>query len=393
VVYGAFGVLGDLFPGFLSWGYTWGLLALAFMIIALVRYHTAQEAGELTWVPGLLGAGASLLHPWHGELLMLTLLIAELMQFRSGPKPTLRRLALPGLTLALTGLPLVYYLVLGRLDLSWKLARVASRHSFALWAILLAILPLLIPAALGYRKRGPGFLAAATRAWPIAALIVFVVSASGASATPLHAVQGLTLPLGVLAVQGVQRLNWRGLPYHRALIGTALALFTIPATGYELYKAQQLASPTRNNANFITRDERAAIDYLAADPDRGGVVTRAYLGAAIPGRTGRRTLVGDCLWSQPNCADRGRITQALFMGGLAPPVARRFIVQTRARFVLADCASRANLVRILRPLLVDVRRFGCATVLELRSSGQPVEPLAESTLDAAALRAQRRQLR
>jgi hypothetical protein len=236
-------------------------------------------------------------------------------------------------------------------------------------------------------------LAAATRAWPIAALIVFVVSASGASATPLHAVQGLTLPLAVLAVQGVERLNWRALPYHRALIGMALALVTIPATGYELYNAQQLASPTRNNANFITRDERAAIDYLASDPDRGGVVTRAYLGAAIPGRTGRRTLVGDCLWSQPNCAERGRITQALFMGGLAPPLARRFISRTRARFVLADCASRANLSRILRPLLVDVRRFGCATVLELRSSGQPVEPLAESTLDAAALRAQRRQLR
>ena len=35
VIFGQFGVLGDLFPGFLSWGYTFGLLALAAMVGAL----------------------------------------------------------------------------------------------------------------------------------------------------------------------------------------------------------------------------------------------------------------------------------------------------------------------------------------------------------------------
>jgi hypothetical protein len=388
VVYGSFGVLGDLFPGFLSWGYTFGLLALAAMTYALVSYDRALKAGRVSWVPGLMGAGASLLHPWHGELLILTVIVAELFLLR--PRNiTLRRLRLPALTLALTGLPLVYYLLLGRLDLSWKLAREASKHSFALWSIVLAILPLLILALFAYRKRGPGFLAAATRSWPIAALIVFIVSASGASATPLHAFQGITVPLAVLAVEAVTVVDWRRVRYHRVIIGTALVLLTVPATAYELYNAGKVAAPTPGNANFITRDERSAIDYLAVDRDPGGVLTRAYLGAAVPGKTGRRVLVGDCLWSEPHCHSRGRITEALFGGRLSPAVARRFVRHTGARFILADCHTRTNLYKTLRPLIVDVRRFGCATVFE---TNLPGFPLAKSEEDAAAaLRAPGRQ--
>ena len=52
-------------------------------------------------------------------------------------------------------LPLAYYALLGRADLSWKLARDASKHNYPLWSLLLAILPLLIPALLAYRRRAP----------------------------------------------------------------------------------------------------------------------------------------------------------------------------------------------------------------------------------------------
>src|SRR5438270_4013027 len=38
VVYGSFGVVGDLFMGFLSWGYTFGLLAVAAMVAAMLAY-------------------------------------------------------------------------------------------------------------------------------------------------------------------------------------------------------------------------------------------------------------------------------------------------------------------------------------------------------------------
>ena len=115
---------------------------------------------------------------------------------------------------------------------------------------------------------------------------MFVVSASGASATPLHAFQGITVPLAVLAVQGVTMVSWRRLPYHRAIALTALALVTIPATAYELNNAGKVASPTPGNANFITRDERSAINYLAVDRDPGGVLTQGLSGRGGAGQDG-----------------------------------------------------------------------------------------------------------
>ena len=136
----------------------------------------------------------------------------------------------------------------------------------------------------------------------------------GLSATPLHAFQGITLPLSVLAVEGVQRLGWRRLPYAGWVSAIAVFLFTVPATAYELNNARKLGGAHGGNANFIARDERSALDYLADDRTPGGVLTRSYLGAAVPGKTGRRTLVGDCLWSQPNCPGRINNAQALFDG-------------------------------------------------------------------------------
>ena len=108
-----------------------------------------------------------------------------------GSRARLQQLKLPALTVGLSAVPLLYYAALGRADISWRLAREASKHAFSLWAILLALVPLLIGAAFAVRRRNANFLAVATRTWPLAALLIFVVSASGFSATPLHAFQGL----------------------------------------------------------------------------------------------------------------------------------------------------------------------------------------------------------
>ena len=76
-VYGEFNVLGDLAPVFLTWGYVFGVMALAAMVAALVAYGDARVTGRRLWLPGLLGALASSLHPWNGELLIGLILAAE----------------------------------------------------------------------------------------------------------------------------------------------------------------------------------------------------------------------------------------------------------------------------------------------------------------------------
>ena len=78
--------------------------------------------------------------------------------------------------------------------------------------------------------------------------------------------------------------------------------------------------------------------------------------------SGRRTFVGDCLWSQPYCSDDAKIAEALFDGNLDAGIARTFVLGTHARFVLADCDAQVDLTKVLGPVVRSVRRFGCAAV-------------------------------
>jgi hypothetical protein len=169
-----------------------------------------------------------------------------------------------------------------------------------------------------------------------------------------------------------------------------VALGVIPANAYALATAHTFVSPAGGNANFITHDEHAALHYLATDKDAGGVLTQFYLGEAVPGATGRRTFVGNCLWSEPNCMPRSIAADALFRGQDAKPQARRLVRQSGARFLLASCAPHADLRRSLGDLVVDTRHFGCATVYELQAPAKPDGPLAELPPNAA-VRAPRRQ--
>jgi hypothetical protein len=342
------------------------------------------------WVPGLLGAVASALHPWQGELMILIILGAEAIRWRE--HRSLRTLRLPLLTILLTVLPLIYYLVLGHVDISWGLARQASKHTFSFWSIALGAAPLALVATLGYRGRPRSFLELMTRVWPLAAVFIYFLSATELSATPLHAFDGVTLPLAVLAVAGVQRARLGQRIPRARLVGTmAIALGTIPANAYALAVAHEFVNPTPGNANFITRDERDALDFLDRNPEQGGVLTQFYLGEVVPARTGRRTFVGDCLWSQPQCMPRSLQADALFDGSLSPRAAREFVRQSGARFLLFSCHAQPSVVeRELRPLVESIHRFGCATVYQLDPPAAAGGPLAELPSNAA-VRAPRRQ--
>jgi hypothetical protein len=394
VIYGSLGIVGDMMPSWLSWGYPFGLMAVALIVFALVRYDRMRVAGRPDWICGLLGALASTLHPWQGETLILIILFAELVRWRDlvlwWRTAQWRRLALPVLTVALSCLPLLYYLLLGHLDLSWELARVQSKHAFPFMAIAIGIGPLAIPALLGYRGRSDSMLELLLRVWGPVAIVIYVFSATGLSATPLHAFDGITIPLSVLAVTGVTRTSLSTIPRGRLVAAAAIVLGIVPANAYAVGTAHEFVDPAGGNANFITHDEHAALRYLAHNPDPGGVLTQFYLGEAVPGATGRRTFVGNCLWSEPNCMPRSLAADALFRGQDTRAQARQLVRQSGARFLLASCAPHADLARRLGELIVSTTHFGCATVYELDPPAEAEGPLAELPPDAA-VRAPRRQ--
>jgi hypothetical protein len=393
IIYGSLGTLGDLFLPFLSWGYTFGLLAMAAMVFALIAYDRARggTARRAPWAAAALGGLASLLHPWQGELIVVIVIGTELLAWRRDRRRP--SLGLPVLALVGTGLPLLYYLILNRTDLSWQLARVASKHSFSLFTILLGILPLLAPALVAYRGWPRTYLGLMTRMWPVAALLIYLVSTSNFSATPLHAWGGITIPLAVLAVEGLGRLGYERLPARTAITAVAVAAATIPGAISQLHTAAQVVAPRVGNPSFIRSDEQKALDYLARDPVRGGVFTRFYLGDLVPADTGRRTFVGDCLWSEPNCGDRALFSQQVFRDSVPAATARRLVQRSGARFVLADCRVNAKLGAVLAPLTESVAHFGCAAVYTLKAEAPPRLPLAESSPHAALRPAGRQQRR
>jgi hypothetical protein len=183
----------------------------------------------------------------------------------------------------------------------------------------------------------------------------------------------VTIPLAVLAVQGVQLTPWlRRLPRAQALAWLAVAAVTIPETAHMMNLVRYKQVSRTNGMNFIRHDEQRALDYLRSDPKPGGVVTDSILGAVVPGETGRRTYIGNCDWSVPHCQWRWNNTWHLFLWTWAWHYPRGwwvrwFVPRTGARFVLQSCHSHTfKLKRQLDPMLVAVHRFGCASVYEVR---------------------------
>lgn len=369
------GMYFDLWLPFWTWGYQEALLALACAIGSLLLYHRGRKGGQLFWVAAVLGALASWLHPWQGEILLILIVCAEAIMWISGRDARFWR---PLPVVVATVLPLIYYVVLARIDPSWRLGQLGSTGKIPVPQLLWPLSPLAIPALLAYRRRPVNFIQAATRVWPFAAVAVYLAAEHGLGSSPPHAFAGITVPLAVLAVDGIGSLR-RPAFVPRRTISTVLGLtttallvlaLTVPVAVDKLGVAHHLV---KTNKQFMP-DEQRALQYLARDPEPGGVLTPIHLGALVPFETGRHTYIGDCYWSLPDCAGRNKDSWlVVHWGRVWAPVARGFVNSTGARFVLKDCKGRDHLWKELHTVIVSVHRFGCASVYELESPSRLVQ--------------------
>lgn len=366
----------DLWLGFWSWGYPFALLGLASAIAALLLY----AAGRSPWLTLVLAGMASWLHPWLGELLLLILVGAETTMWLSGRRPRFWRLAA---VLVGASLPLAYYAALGRFDRSWHLGAHASMAGPQLPLIAFMLAPLLAPALLAYRKRPTGFLQAAMRAWPPAAFAVYLLAAHGLGNSPTHGFVGITVPLAILAVEGIASFARPSFASQRA-VAVIAALATlgvcVPVTISSMEDSAVHVGPTVG----IGRSGWRAIHYLADDPQPGGVLAGRATGRLVPGETGRHTYVGNPFWSQPDPVLRQQLVWGLSEGWMRPRRARAFVRSTGARFLVAPCgAHQRYILRALGPLITSEHRFGCASVYQLAQRSPLATALTAPTTRAA----------
>jgi hypothetical protein len=357
-------ISGEMWTGQYLWGYLMTGLAVFLMPLVLLgveRWRTTRHTATLV----LSASGALVvcwLQPWQGATLALIAVAAEgLRWWRAHERPALGVLAVP----AAVAVPAAYYLALSVFDPAWELASESNAAgsqatwTWPWWAIALSVAPLALPAALAYRTPARDWQSVAVRVWPFAALLVYL---QPTGTFPYHSFQGLAIPLSILAVQGVLSVWPRPRP---VLVVAALALMIVPGT---VHKAEVAASSIRaaGDPYFVFPDEQRALDALEADPRPGGVLAPAYGGHMLPYKTGREVYVGALSWT-PDWETRVEETRALFETGLPLQQARALVRRSGARFLFVDCRpGLRDLSAELRPLLEEVRRFGCATVYVLR---------------------------
>ena len=349
----------ELWPGNWLWGYMFTAIAVGLMPLGLLAYERRRLV-----VAALIGLVCAWLQPWQGITFALVIGVAEAVQVARGRRAfgdAARDLALPAVA---TAVPLVYYLLLSKLDDAWKLAGEANARDvidvWPWWVAVLVLAPLAVPAALAYRRPAPELGDVALRVWPFAALFVFF---QPFGTFPAHAFQGMLLPLVVLAMIGVRgERAERPLPLLPAI--AVAALLIVPGTAYQVDN-MRAAINGGLQAHFLRDAENDALRFLDAAPEPGGVLAPVYTGTVVPAHTGRETWIGAGSWT-PNFEERRLATEGLFAGRVDRATAERIVRDSGARWLLSDCHGRADIARLVAGVTEPPRRFGCATVWRVR---------------------------
>ncbi|HVE69373.1 MAG TPA: hypothetical protein VNB64_12410 [Solirubrobacteraceae bacterium] len=353
---------GELAPTGALWGYLPAVIAMGLMppfllgVERLMRGAPDRTPARLVAGTAAVGLLVSWLHPWQGETLLLIVAVVVLWgrEWRSLP-----RLAVP---LAATVAPLLYYALLARADAAWDVARLQTHPERP---SLLALAVVLAPFALALAARRPDVWSVRERilyVWPAAALAIYLLPIE--QGYFLHALEAMSLPLGVLAVRGWQRLRW---PAWAA--AAALAVCSVPGLVYAAHREREaILSP--GQVFLVTAGEARALSRLEAAPGDGGVLASPRIASVVPALTGRRVWAGHPTWTEDFPVRIGAAAE-LFHGDTDPRRAQRLVRGAGVRYVLADCTAPRDLRPLLGRLVVVRRRHGCATLYVLRVSAPP----------------------
>jgi hypothetical protein len=351
------GLLGaELFAAGRLWGYLPAATAIGLMPLFLLGVERILDPSRrapgrsrgwyLAWTAAA-GLVATWLHPWQGEILIA--IVAALALWGRFDR---RYLALAPALVA-TAVPLGYYFLLGESDPAWELARDRSGDlaHYVAAVVLLGLAPLAAFAIVGAASPARDEQERMLRLWPLAALLVYLVSPSSA----YHAFNGLALPLAVLSVRG-----WCRLGLGRTLALAAVAVLLVPAA---IHGARVLRDEPGDPPHLLEGGEADALAALDDSPRPGGVLAAYRLGGAVPGLTDRSSWLGHPSWT-PDWDARNTAMIRLFNGQLAPREIRFLFASTGAAFLLGDCTQN-DISKELGSLVTSSRRFGCATLYEL----------------------------
>ncbi len=373
----------ELIPAMSLWGYAPQALALGLLPFALERYEAllGGRSGPSAILPAAgLGLLVSWLHPWQGEILIAAelALTAWLLARPTGGGAArlvsdLRAFALrrAGPVLLVTAGPLVYYVILSRVDRGWALsAHLSGQAALIPWPVALwGVLPLTLGAALAARRAARH---AALR--PLIALVGATLAGLALSRTGQYrALDGFAIPVGVLLVAVWPRAGSRPA---RAIALAAMLAILVPAAVFVRGALHALQSPASTRVSELAGDDvRAA--RLAARLTHGGLLlSDAQLGTALPALTDAPSWLGHPIWT-PQERDRETDTTLLFDNDMGPAQAGALLRAAAVAAVVQPCRTGVDIAPLMRELGLRRLPVGCATVYLrpvplVQSSGHPL---------------------
>ncbi len=346
---------GDIFSAGTSWGYLPATISVALMTAYLLVADRLVKHGGMGLTAGaaILGLFAAWLHPWQGVVLIL---ISGAVALWSRLSAGTRRLIIPA---GVTALPVIWYLYLSRTDPSWEFGQSVNQVARpSLGHLLISLAPLAAVAVFGLRNPRDDFQERALLVWPVAAFVAYLLLPS----FPTHALQGMAIPLAVLAVRGVIRLFPKGSLASAALV-ICVAVLTLPGMAHFGNWYRDFVNAAEQ-AHVLEADEVRALRFVEDRPVSGGVLTTADLGAAVPPWTGRASWIGHQSWT-PDFGERATAMAALNDGKLSEKNTRTLVKESGARFVLLGCDHSRRADSVLRRISEADRRFGCASVYQV----------------------------
>jgi len=387
------------------WGYPFSALPIGLTCLAVVHYSRLWGTGR-RFSKGLVALALviSWLQPWQGVTTLVILGGAELLLLaprfagRFGPAGEQRHSRWLGLSAASAALiPLVYYALLGRFDQGFaeserNLSIVIGGERW--WMMFIAVLPLLLPALLVLRVETRSVPSLTARIWAAAAIgQAVLLSVTGISSSPSHALRGAAIPLAALAVIGVQGvLKQRRTVLALTAIGGVL-LCAVPGTVNNWASQRESLWGTgvdyKVAGYFITNQERDAINWIGSSPMPGGVLADRKMAPLVPWMTGRQVWAGHGNWTPQSLVRFGVLGNffngvPLFDPKLSTMSQGRFVQATGSRFVIVNCVF-SPIASFLDAQLLQVasskRSFGCVSVYVIK----PAPKGQESRSDAGRL--------
>jgi hypothetical protein len=364
----------DLVPAQALWGYPATAIAIGLMPFAIEGMEdvvggtaTTSSVARTTVICALDGW----LHPWQAATLLLIFLGLLIWRLHDRTAPNAMRLASPR-SIGRRALPVLvgllggpaYYALLSHIDYSWAQFNLVDAQRFPLsWEFVeYGLLPLVLVGAVGAYavrrdRRTRGLVL-----WP---LMTFALVALRPPEL-YHSLEGLALPLGVLAVRAWptgQRWGPRRIAFwsYAALIVVSAVLLTAKLLVFQ-------RSPFDTAYSELRPSDVSAV-RLAARLDGGRLIlTTKTLGSAIPMLADAPTWVGDQFWT-PNGTIRESEAGDLFAGSDTAVRARQFVVATGALALVEPCGSVGRLEAELSVIGFRERAVGCARVYWRPSAG------------------------